>query len=84
MIVFGKRNIEYFNNYINNSIKFDESYNNVKYCITKYGINHSRIPLIGLEINLGNPIVNRKGLSRDELIKLARNIENKLDLRARR
>ena len=82
MIVFGKTNIKYFNDYVDNSIKFDESYNDVKYCITNYGINYS-IPLIGLQVNLGNPMVKGKGLSRDELIKLARTIENRLDLHAR-
>ena len=60
LIVFGRTNAEYFDRYFQR-IALNKSYHinekrSVKYGISSFNLGGSAVPLVGLSVNLGNPV----------------------------
>jgi hypothetical protein len=79
-MIFGRNNFDHYNNLVNRNIILDKNFttgkNRAKYCVSYKRINGKNIPLIGLNINLGNPV----GFSRQSLLKFGSTIKEEFNL----
>jgi len=78
IIVFGRTNVEYFSKYYA-SLTLNRSYNaygkrRARYGLSKYQLLDHSVPLIGLSVNLGNPI----GFTREMLNAFGSFIKSKI------
>jgi hypothetical protein len=60
IIVFGRTNAEWFSRYYG-SISLNRDYiahgkRRARYSLSKYGVRERNVPLVGLSVNLGNPV----------------------------
>jgi len=80
LIVFGRTNAEYFDRYFQR-IALNKSYHinekrSVKYGISSFNLGGSAVPLVGLSVNLGNPV----GFTREMLNEFGAHIKGEIDL----
>ena len=80
IMIFGRNNFDHYNKLVNRNIILDKNFttgkNRAKYCVSYKRINGKNIPLIGLNINLGNPV----GFSRQSLLKFGSTIKEEFNL----
>ena len=79
LIVFGRTNAEYFDRYFQrialNKLYHINEKRSVKYGISSFNFGGSAVPLVGLSVNLGNPV----GFTREMLNEVGAHIKGEIN-----
>lgn len=80
IVVFGRKNVEFYNRYSKEKIPLDRplkiNKRDLTFGITQKKVQKENVPLIGLNINLGNAY----GFSRNTLLKIGQYLEQVMEL----